>query len=194
MENLPDSYQEVMDLSNLWDNTVVFTGEEATERKIKNLAQTGELKNYRNIHFSTHGLALPDFPEFSAIVLSQPKNDDSEEDGYLTAAEILDFDLNADMVSLSACETGLGKIYQGEGIFGLTHTFMTAGANSMLVSLWSVNDRSTSEFMISVYDLVKEGIDYPQAVSKTKQKFIQGDYGEEYKKPYYWAPFVYYGK
>ena len=108
--------------------------------------------------------------------------------------EISKLKINADFVNLSACETGLGKIYPGEGVVGLTQGFILAGANSVSVSLWPIADQATSEFMVSVYSKIAEGEDYSESLINTKRDFIAGEYGEEYKKPYYWAPFVYYGK
>jgi len=98
-------------------------------------------------------------------------------------------------LSTSACETGLGKIYGGEGIVGLTQSFMIDGANSLSVSLWFVSDNSTTMFMDSMYRLVKEnGAGYAKALSERKRAFISGNFGDKYKDPFFWSPFVYYGK
>jgi pentatricopeptide repeat protein len=117
------------------------------------------------------------------------------EDGYLRVGEIVNLDLKADFVNLSACETGLGKLYSGEGVVGLTQAFLLAGANGLSVSLWSVADESTAQFMVAVYTLVeKEGLSYTEAITEVKRRFIHGDFGDAWKTPYFWAPFVYYGK
>ena len=108
--------------------------------------------NYKVIHFATHGMVVPEVPELSALVLSQNKTD-STEDNYLRADEISQLKLNADFVALSACETGLGKNYKGDGVVGLTQSFMIAGANSLAVSLWQVADESTSIFMTAHGDV-----------------------------------------
>jgi hypothetical protein len=109
--------------------------------------------------------------------------------------EIAELDIKADFVNLSACETGLGKIYGGEGVVGLTQSFLLAGANAVSVSLWMVADESTSQFMVSMYDRIQDKeISYADAMTEVKRRFINGNYGEVYKAPYYWAPFVYYGK
>jgi len=96
-------------------------------------------------------------------------------------------------VNLSACETGLGKVCAGEGVVSMTHAFIIAGANGLGVSLWPVDDQSTSIFMSNFYEKLADGESYYHALSNVKRDFITGEYGEEYKKPYYWAPFVYYG-
>ena len=109
--------------------------------------------------------------------------------------EIAKLKIRADFVNLSACETGLGKIYNGEGVVGLTQSFFIAGANGLSVSLWQVADESTALFMSEMYKLVKEkGIGYSDSMTEIKRRFIRGDYGDKYKPPFYWAPFVYYGK
>jgi len=145
------------------------------------------------LHLATHGIVVPEIPELSAIILASGEDDD--EDGFLNTHEIMNLDLKADFVNLSACETGLGKVYKGEGVVGLTQAFLIAGANSISVTLWPVADESTSLFMTEMYHLVEESdMSYLKAMTQVKRKFISGEYGEEYKKPYYWAPFVYYGK
>ena len=159
------------------------------------LSASGDLKRFKVIHFATHGLVVPEIPELSAIVLSQFKEEKEGEDGYLQMNEIAELDINADFVNLSACETGLGKIYGGEGVVGLTQSFLIAGANGISVSLWQVADDSTSTFMVEMYKSVKEqGIDYSTAINQVKRRFINGEFGPNYQAPYYWAPFVYYGK
>ena len=109
--------------------------------------------------------------------------------------EIARLDIKADFVNLSACETGLGKIYGGEGVVGLTQSFLIAGANGLSVSLWQVADQSTSKFMTELYKKNHEqGMGYSQAITEVKRSFINGDYGKKWQAPYYWSPFIYYGK
>jgi len=171
-----------------------ITGAEATENKVKQLAESGKLADYKILHFATHGLVVPDNSNLSAIILSQFNEEKDGEDGFLQMEEIADLDIKADFVNLSACETGLGKIYDGEGVVGLTQSFLIAGANGLSVSLWQVADDSTSKFMTELYKKVQEkNITYGQAIAETKRGFIEGEYGDKWKSPYYWAPFVYYG-
>lgn len=169
------------------------TEKEEFEFISKELSGSGKLKNYKVIHFATHGMVVPEVPELSAIVLSL--NIDDANDGYLRMQEIVDLELKADFVNLSACETGLGKIYGGEGVVGLTQSFLLAGANGLSVSLWQVADVTTKEFMIAVYKKVQnDNMSYCDAMHKTKLEFINGTFGEKYKDPYFLAPFVYYGR
>jgi CHAT domain-containing protein len=188
--NLPGTLAEVQSIGRIVDNSTVFTGGDVQESFVKELSRTGELKGYRVLHFATHGIVVPEFPDLSAIVLSQAA-DDGEEDGYLTMKEISRLEVDADFVNLSACETGLGALYGGEGVVGLAQAFLVAGANGLSVSLWQVADQSTMEFMIGVYELTQEqGITYHKAMNEMKRRFIRHP---RFAKPFFWAPFVYYG-
>ncbi len=191
--NLPGTQVEVEKLKKMISSCDVYLGPAVNEAKIKELSETNQLLNYKVIHFATHGMVVPEVPELSALVLSQDQAN-SKEDNYLRADEISKLKMNADFVALSACETGLGKIYKGDGVVGLTQSFMIAGANSLAVSLWRVGDESTSQFMTGIYSLTGVDNNYLKALNAMKRKFISGVYGEKYKAPYFWAPFVYYGK
>jgi CHAT domain-containing protein/tetratricopeptide (TPR) repeat protein len=192
-QNLPGTLAEVENLKRSIPGCETFEGSDVNERKVKYLSEKNALASYKVIHFATHGLVVPEVPDLSALVLSQSPADTAE-DNYLRADEISNLKLNADFVALSACETGLGKLYKGDGVVGLTQSFMIAGANSLAVSLWQVNDESTSKFMTGIYTTVSSSNDYLHAMSVMKRSFISGIYGDAYKAPYYWAPFIYYGK
>jgi tetratricopeptide (TPR) repeat protein/CHAT domain-containing protein len=190
--NLPGSLAEIRVLSRIIQDCDTITANDVNENYIKSLSLSGKLKNYKIIHFSTHGVGISEIPELSAIILN-PENNNIE-DGYLRMGEISELNLNADFVNLSACETGLGKIYSGEGVVGLSQAFIIAGANGISASLWQVNDKSTAQFMIDVFTLAKtENISYMQAINKAKRLFIEGKHSEKWRSPYYWAPFIYYG-
>ena len=192
--NLPGTLREVDKIKQVIKRSDIFRDVNVTERNVKEFSRNGTLSRYKVVHFATHGLIVPEVPELSAVVLSQFKDNTGKEDGYLRMGEIAELDIRADFVNLSACETGLGKIYGGEGVVGLTQSFILAGANAVSVSLWSVADKSTSLFMESMYKEVNnKKISYSNAITEVKRQFIKGEFGETYKKPYYWAPFVYYG-
>ena len=213
LSNLPGTLDEINAIRKIVDNSETISGKEVTEARIKSMSDSGELSQYKVLHFATHGMTVPAFPELSAIVLSQFKGGQGSEDGYLRMGEIAKLKLNADFVNLSACETGLGKIYGGEGIVGLTQSFLLAGARGISASLWNVSDRSTAMFMVGVYQLVeKKGMSYLQAINEMKRIFIRGQTSidsepsggievieadekrpEKLSHPFYWAPFVYYG-
>ncbi|MCG8568757.1 MAG: CHAT domain-containing protein, partial [Spirochaetes bacterium] len=187
---LPGTLIEVNNIKAIYKKATIKTKTQASEDVVKSMSAKGELSQYQVIHFATHGLVLPEIPELSAIVLSQNQND--QEDGYLRVDEITQLKINADFVNLSACDTGLGKIYQGEGVIGLTQSFLIAGAKGISVSLWPISDEGTKEFMTSLYQLVKkENISYAEAISRIKRKFIKDS---QFNNPFYWAPFVYYGQ
>jgi len=195
--NLPGTLAEVRRIGAIVEDSTVYTGRQVEEAFVKKLSANGLLRRYRVVHFATHGIVVPDFPELSAIVLSLTAQgagadqDTGTADGYLTMKEIAGLDLDADFVNLSACETGLGALYSGEGVVGLTQAFLVAGANGLSVSLWQVADESTMKLMVGLYELVqKTGMAYHEAMAEMKRRFIhQGPYGS----PFYWAPFVYYG-
>ena len=106
--------------------------------------------------------------------------------------EVFDLSLNADLVVLSACKTGLGQQIRGEGVMGLSRAFLCAGTASVLVSLWNVSDKSTSSFMTSFYQaLVKKGMRKAAALKQARQELIQSG---KFSHPYYWSPFVLIGK
>ena len=115
-----------------------------------------QLSNYRIIHLATHGLFNETSPELSGIVLSLLDKQGNTQNGFLRLHDIFNLDLPAELVVLSACETGLGEEVQGEGIVGLTRGFMYAGSPRVLVSLWSVNDLATAELMKRFYRLLLE--------------------------------------
>ena len=193
--NLPGTMSEVRNISQGVNGAEIVTGDEVTEDKVKHLSEDGKLAGYKILHFATHGLVVPIHPELSAIVLSQFKKEKNGEDGYLRMGEIAKLNIKADFVNLSACETGLGKIYGGEGVIGLTQSFLIAGANGLSVSLWAVADESTAKFMTELYRKIEEtGMDYSHAISEAKRDFIKGKYGNLWQHPYFWSPFVYYGK
>jgi CHAT domain-containing protein/Tfp pilus assembly protein PilF len=191
---MPETLNEVDNIKRVINNSNIITGRDVTEKDIKELSGNWTLYNYKVIHFATHCLAVSEVPELSAVVLSQFEKDLGNEDGYLRMGEIAKLDIQADLVTLSACETGLGKTYGGDGVTGLTQSFLLAGANSVSLSFWNVSDKSTSQFMVTMYDMVQnKDISYSKAITEVKRQFIKGGFGEKYKAPYYWAPFVYYG-
>jgi CHAT domain-containing protein len=202
--DLPDTLNEVRNINKVIHKSNIFTGSNVSEREIKELSRNWTLYNYKVLHFATHGLIVNEVPELSAVVLSQFEKDEGKEDGYLRIEEIVELDFQADLVNLSAFETHLtnwragrlaGQVDRDAGIMGLTQSFILAGANAVSMSLWSVAGESTSQFMITMYGMVQEkGINYAEAMTEVKRRFISGGFGGKYKAPYYWAPFVYYGR
>lgn len=186
MVNLPGSEQEVKEIRYLFmsgeDSPTVLLNEQASESNLKSNA----LSSYRFLHFATHGIVDESKPELSRIFLSP----EAGEDGSLYSGEIYNLNINADLVTLSACETGLGKVEKGEGIIGLSRSLMYAGAKNLIVSLWQVADASTAELMIEFYRqyLHHSGnMVFSDDLRKAKLSLLQS---EAYSEPYYWAPFI----
>jgi len=189
-EDLPGTRAEVASIEALIPDGTTLTGVDASEKRIKQMSRDGTLARFGVIHFATHGIAVPEAPDLSALVLSLGESEGAE-DGYLTMREIAGLKLNADFVNLSACETGMGRILGGEGVVGLSEAFLNAGANSLSVSLWQVSDEGTQKFMTELYRAVKErGLSYARAMTEVKRSFLRSG---PFKEPFYWAPFVYYG-
>ncbi|WP_432738303.1 CHAT domain-containing protein [Maridesulfovibrio sp. FT414] len=191
--NLPGTGEEIRRIGSIFKKADLISGRDVNEKTIREMARSGKLKKAGVLHFAVHGIALPTYPELSALVLTR-NGDNGAEEGYLNAAEIRDLEIGARFVNLSACETGLGALVKGEGVVGLTHAFLAAGAGGMSVSLWNVADDSAVEFMTDMYRKAVAGQNFDEAMSQTKRDFINGRFGQRFKKPYYWAPFVYYGE
>lgn len=147
-----------------------------------------ELSDYRYIHFATHGFINTQTPELSGIVLSLFDENGAEQDGFLRVGDIYNLKLNAEMVVLSGCRTGLGKEIKGEGLVGLTRGFMYAGARRVAVSLWDVNDEATSELMGRFYREML-GAKKLSSASALQQSQISMIRGKKWSNPYYWAAF-----
>lgn len=128
------------------DSAEIFLRDDATEENVK---RNGELRKYNYVHFATHGLIDEKKPDLSSLVLT--RHNKTGEDGFLRATEIFNLHMDADLVVLSACQTGLGKLVRGEGMVGLTRAFMYAGTPTVMVSLWSVSDISTATLMGEFY-------------------------------------------
>jgi len=192
---LKGTLDEVTFVGSLDPNIKVVTGLDMTESYLKQLDKTGELKNYKIIMLSTHGFTIDIIPEFSGVMMSQPKNGDGNEDTFLLAPEIARLNLEADLAVLSACDTALGALVGGEGINGLNSAFLIAGANNTLLSLWPVDDSSTALTMKNLFKMIIiDGIDSFTAINQIKRAMATGNAGERLKAPKYWAPFLLNGK
>ncbi|MBP6821642.1 MAG: CHAT domain-containing protein, partial [Acidobacteria bacterium] len=187
---LPYSRQEASAIASLVpaDSKLLALDFEANHQ----LATSSDLSQYRIVHFATHGWLDAVMPDMSAIVLSLFDKDGKPQNGFLRLYEIYNLNLPAELVVLSACETGLGKDIKGEGLIGLTRGFMYAGARRVLVSLWQVNDQATTELMKLFYrGMLKENL-APAAALKKAQVEMQRQ--TRWRSPYYWAGFVLQGE
>jgi CHAT domain-containing protein/uncharacterized protein HemY len=186
LSELPGTESEVKDISALFARKNlqcgVYTRERADERVIK----SGDLKKYAYLHFATHGVVDENNPELSRIFL---QSDTDAEDGYLYAGEIYNLQLDANLVTLSACQTGLGKISKGEGVIGLSRALVYAGARKSIVSFWSVADESTALLMKDFYRSMLENPEsnFSNNLRQAKISLVKSD---KYAAPFYWAPFI----
>jgi CHAT domain-containing protein/tetratricopeptide (TPR) repeat protein len=173
----------------------VLTGAAALEVRVKEASASGRLARARYVHFATHGILGLDTGQPPALVLSlvgndgQPDADGGVNDGFLRLDEVTRLQLNADLVVLSACETGRGRLYAGEGVTGLARAFLSAGSRGVVCSLWPVDDRETAAFMADLYGGLKNGQAAADALRAAKLKMIRAG-----KPPVYWAPFVLIGE
>lgn len=158
----------------------VYTKRNAKEEKLKNLS----LENYKIIHFATHGFIDEKVPHRSALILTL--DEDPAEDGFFQAREVFNQRINSDLVVLSACQTGKGKLEKGEGVTGLYRSFFFAGAQTVLMSLWNINDKATAKFMEYFYENLTLGYSKREALQKAKIRMLDS----EYSHPFYWAAFV----
>lgn len=159
----------------------VYTGRQATEERLKK----AELTDYRVVHLATHGFIDNLSPARSAIIFSMAEN--SVEDGFLQMREVFGLKFNADLVSLSACQTGLGQFIKGEGIEGISRAFLFAGASSVLMSLWAVNDQASFQFMERFYTHLASAQTAVDALRMSKLEMI---HSTALAHPFYWAGFV----
>ena len=161
-------------------------------RANRKLAMSDELSQYRIVHFSTHGLLDSQHPELSGLVLSLVDEAGRPQEGFLRLQEIYTLRLNADLVVLSACQTGLGKEVRGEGLIGLVRGFMYAGAPRVMASMWEVDDAATAELMKRFYRGVLQEKLTPAAALRAAQ--IEMFRKSHWQSPYYWGAFVLQGE
>ena len=165
----------------LGPGSVTLDGSAATEAALK--AQP--LADFKVIHLAAHGISNELEPERAALLFAPGRE---SEDGLWQAREIRHTRLKADAVVLSACETGSGRLQGQEGVMNLARAFLTAGAKSVVASLWAVDDRSTATVMESFYQHLRAGLDVSDSLRQAQLDFIR-DYKEK-AKPYFWAGFV----
>jgi len=169
------------------------SGLKATDFKAsRDLALSQQLSLYRILHFATHGLLNSERPELSGLVFSLIDREGKQQDGFLRLHEIYNLQLNADLVVLSACETGLGKEIKGEGLIGLTRGFMYSGAPRVVASLWNVDDFATAELMKLFYQrMLKDGMPAGAALRAAQLELSRQ---KRWASPYFWAGFVLHGE
>ncbi len=162
-----------------------FLGDEATEVAYKKEAQF-----YKIIHLAMHTLINDEYPAYSKMIFSSASG--GNDDGMLNTYEVYNVPVNAMMVVLSSCNTGIGKLVSGEGMLSLARGFLYAGSRSVVMSMWSVEDRSSSVVIRSFYKNMRSGQNKSSALSNARLKFLRSaDQGRSH--PYYWSALVIYG-
>jgi CHAT domain-containing protein len=181
--DLPKTREEVIEVNDiLGKDGVVLLGAQATETAFK----SAPLADFKIIHIAAHGFSDTQFPERSGLVLGVDPN--SRDDGLLQVREIIRLHFNADLVTLSACNTGVGKLQGEEGITNLVEAFLVTGAKAVVASLWSADDIYTSALMERFYTHIAEGQDKAAALRHAKIDLL-AKYGRQVP-PYYWGAFI----
>jgi len=183
IQELKYSAEEINGIASLFPDRKkkIFLGALCTEENFKDQ----KLDDYRIIHFATHSLIDDSSPERSTIILSL--DDDPKEDGFLQVREIYNLKMKSDLITLSACRSGLGRLVRGEGIEGLNRAFFYAGTSAVLMSLWAVNDQATSQLMERFYTHLHSSESTANALRHAKLEFINSS---NLSHPYYWAGFI----
>lgn len=166
--------EEVRSVAKTFPQSTILVGKDATETSFKKIS-----RSFNYIHLATHGVFEADNPLNSGLLLTL----DRENDGILSAAELYSLELDADLLTLSACETGLSQISNGDDLVGLTRGFLYAGSRAIVASLWSVDDKATAELMTQFYANLKT-MNKRDALREA-QRAIKTKYGH----PFYWAAF-----
>lgn len=173
--DLKYAQDEALAIGKIIPRSSVFLRSEATETNLKKYGGA-----YPVIHLAVHGIFDLDSPLDSALLLAR----DSDNDGMLRAGELYNLSLNADLVTLSACETALGKVATGDDVVGFTRGFLYAGARSLVSSLWQVDDRATRDLMVNFYTNFSR-MSKDEALRQAQLKVKK-----QYPHPYYWAAFL----
>lgn len=182
--NLTGALIESNNIANYFQ-TNLLTGFSATKQHFLDI-----YNNYSIIHLSTHGIPLRNEPQMMQLAFSADES--NADDHLLSFYEVLNLKINADLVVLSACKTGFGKINHGLGSLSLNWAFNKAGAGSSVISLWDVNDYASSMIMSAFYKNLSLGHKKPEALRMAKLEYLQ-THDELMSEPYYWAGFEYYG-
>ncbi len=167
---------------------------EAARSRVFRFNDADALDDYRYLVFATHGVMPGDIDGMDqpALVLSDPDPQTGGE-GFLTMADVFGLSLNADFIALTACNTGRGKGVPGEGVMGLTRSFMFAGTPAIAVTLWSVHSESIKDLNVGMFQYLNANMGRAAALRETKLRMIRGEGKKAWRKPFFWAPMVLFG-
>jgi CHAT domain-containing protein len=181
---LPDAARESRYVAALYPASRVLLGANATESAVKDAAP-----KYGVLHFATHALTDTQQPLYSSIVLARG-TEGGAEDGLLEAREVADLRLNADLVVLSACNTGRGVVHEGEGLVGLPWAFFLAGATRTVVAQWQIDSKATAEIMMAFHRDLKERGGPAAAAESLRHAQLAMMRVSSNAHPYYWGSFA----
>ncbi|MEM6642277.1 MAG: CHAT domain-containing tetratricopeptide repeat protein [Bacteroidota bacterium] len=173
---LPGSRRETLLLKEQMDADVFL------EKQASKASFLSALQEYQMLHLSTHAIVNPSNPQFSEILFSNNER--------VYSYELLKRPINSDLVVLSACNTGYGKFYEGEGVISISHAFMTAGAKSIVMTQWKIPDETTPEIMLEFYRNLKKGQRKSEALRNAKLNYLERQEDPLKRHPTYWAGFV----
>jgi len=182
LASLPYARKEVEHISTMFKGQFLYEGN-ASETNFKKLAKDADI-----IHLATHSIINDQNPMMSQLIFSG----DNENDGFLHTFELFDLQLSADLVCISACNSGFGELQKGEGMVSLARGFLYANAKNILMSLWSVPDQSSNNLMNYFYEEVRNDVSYEHAIRNAKLKYLEAA-DNNLSHPYYWGAFVYVG-
>ncbi|MCX7166012.1 MAG: CHAT domain-containing protein [Rhodocyclales bacterium] len=175
--NLAFAEMEAKGVAGLFEKSAMFLGKEASKSNFKEYAQ-----GFKYLHFATHGTFDSAHPLDSALMLSTTSVEDTRD--RLTIGELYSMHIDADLVTLSACKTGLGKVANGDDVVGLVRGFMYAGTNQIVSTLWEIDDAATESLMTDFYQRIKAGESKTTALRES-----QRDIRKQYPNPFFWAAF-----
>ncbi len=179
--SIPGTFDEVNGVHRIFGGKTLMR-KQATEKRFKEIAG-----QYDILHLATHGIINNEYTMFSKLVFAPGK--DSANDGFLNTYEIYNMQINAPLVVLSACNTGYGKLHKGEGIISLSRGFFTAGAKSIVMTLWSIGDKTSSKLMHNFYTNLAANQNIGDAMQNAKLEYL--DQTDEMKAhPYFWAGYI----
>jgi len=200
--DLEDTQQEADEIAAILgasSDDALITGRSASKRVLLRMNKKGGLTRYRYLLFATHGVLPNEVSELEqpALVLAFPRSSSKasrDKAGFLTMADILSLRLDADLVSLTACNSAMGERIRGEGMMGLTRAFMFAGAEVVAATLWSVDSLSTKQLSVAFFRHLRRTGDAVRALQLAKIGMLRGEFGDQYRRPDYWAPLILFGR
>jgi len=172
--------QEARQIAQIINKGQYFVGAEATKSKFVEMSP-----GYDMLHIASHGILNDTASAYSYIVFAEEKT--PVDDYRLYVRDLYNLDLSSSMVTLSACETGLGEVVRGEGIISLARGFSYAGTQSIVTTLWSVNDLSTSYIMEAFYTNLKKGYSKDKALHLAKEAYFSSQVEDFMAHPFFWA-------